>query len=131
MKPIIDYLKCPPHQNIDNWNLYYAATDVHLHLIGNNPIILKSELAGNIFDTELIFPLTKGKSLYHTRGRKIKELTPEHRFNVDVLLFLQSDKYVAGPDKGYLENIAQIALSYNTDEKIASLRKEVFDIFET
>lgn len=130
MKPIIDYLGSLGSQSIDDWKLYYAAPDVQLHLIGDNPIISRSDQVDNIFETELIFPLTKGKTLYHTRGRTIKELKPEHRVSVDVLLFVQSERYVAGPDRGYLECIAQLATGYDTNEKIASLRQEVFDIFE-
>lgn len=130
MKPIYDYMKYLAQQKTNDWKLYNAASDVQLHLVGDSPTILKSSLSENIFDTELIFPLTKGKTLYHTRGERLKELRPEHRISVDILLFLQSIKYVAGPNKTYLECIAQLADQYDTDEKVASLRSEVFDIFE-
>jgi len=87
-KPIIDFVNLDMNKNFDNWKIYGAATDVQLHLLGDNPIVFKQQPENkNILETELIFPLTKGITLYHNKGKVINELKPEDRVRVDVMVF--------------------------------------------
>ncbi len=129
IKPLFDYISAEIHKTIDDWNFYYASADVKLHLIVDNPIILADDKIGYIFETELIFPLSNGCTLFHTKGKKLIQLAPDHRVLVDTLLFIQSAKYAAGPNREYLEQIAELASSYNTNDRIQNLRKQIFNIF--
>lgn len=129
---IRDYLSTFWLRKIDDWNIYYSSGNVelHFHLLGDDPVILREENESNIFKTELIFPLSKGKTVYHTNGKKLKELSPEHRVLVDVLIFLQADKIVCGPNSEYLNQIAQFAELYKNENDHKELKEKVFRIFE-
>ncbi len=129
-KPIIDYLSLDVEKSIHNWLIYGAASDIQLHLLGDNPIIFKNTPKNNILESELIFPLTKGLTLYHTKGKKIRQIMPEIRVKVDIFIFIQADKYVIGPNKEYLNSIHHLSLMYDTESKKESLRNEIFEVFE-
>lgn len=129
-KPIIDFMTLDMNKSFDNWKIYSAATDVQLHLLGDNPIVFKHQPENNILETELIFPLTKGITLYHNKGKVIKQIQPEDRVRVDIMVFLQSERYVVGANKDYLNMIKILAEQYNTESRVENLRKEIFKIFE-
>ncbi|GAB7087816.1 DUF4238 domain-containing protein [Marinifilum fragile] len=129
-KPILDYMSLDLKNNINNWLIYGADSDVQLHILGDNPIVFKNVPNKNILESELIFPLTQGITVYHNKGNKIKQIQPEDRVMVDIMVFLQSDRYVVGPNKEYLNCIQNLASEYNTVSKIEQLRTEIFKIFE-
>lgn len=129
-KPVLDYFELDLKERINNWIIYGAGSDVNLHLLGDNPIVFKNPPEKNILENELIFPLTKGITLYHTKGKKIKQIQPEDRVKVDIMVFLQSSRYVVGSNKNYLNMINSLALEYNTESRIENLRKEIFKIFK-
>lgn len=130
IKAIHDYLKTDIVSKIRNWNIYYSATNVHLHVLGDNPIISRDSKNSNIFETELIFPLTKGKTVYHTNGKTIQKLPAEHRISVDILIFLQSRIMVCGPNEHYLQTIADAANIFQKEDRISALKESVFRVFE-
>jgi hypothetical protein len=117
--------------SIHNWKLYYVApNNPQLHLLSDNPVILKENNNPNILKSELIFPLSKGKTIYHTNGKALKVIPAEYRLNVDVLAFIQAEKYVCGSNAQYLEDISNLAQHYNTEQRINDLKEKVFSIFE-
>ena len=136
VKPILDYVKGFDVSKIENWVVFFASLNEkgerkEMHLIGDNPIIFRQPDNTNIFEQELIMPLSSGKTLYHTRGKDIKIIEPTARIDVDRLIFLQSEKYVCGPDSWYLENIAEQAYKFKDTSPYAAefFRHKVFDIF--
>jgi hypothetical protein len=129
-KPIIDFMTLDLNRSFDNWKIYSAASDVQLHLLGDNPIVFKHQPGDNILETELIFPLTKGVTLYHNKGKIIRQIQPEDRIKVDIMVFLQSERYVVGSNRDYLSTIEILAKQYNTKPRVENLRKEIFKIFE-
>ncbi len=129
IKPLFDWIKKDPSKEIENWKLYYAANSNELHLLGDNPIILRDDCVENIFNNELIFPLTKGKKVYHTKGKKIKKIPPENSVKIDILIMLQSTRYICGPDRNYLNAIVMLSQRYNTEERKLKLKEEVFEVF--
>lgn len=92
--------------------------------------ITKEKNEDNILKSELIFPLSKSKIVYHTLGKELKEIPAENRVSTDVLLFLQAEKMVCGPDAEYLNAIANLASNYDNEWKVELLRTEIFDIFK-
>jgi hypothetical protein len=130
IKAIVDYLKTDLISELEDWRIYYASSEVQLHLLGDNPVIVRDENTANIFQSELIFPLSKGKTIFHTKGKVIRELPAEHRGSIDVLIFLQSERQVCGPHASYLNSIAEIAKQYTNRRQVQLLREQVFKKFE-
>ena len=131
IKPLFDWMINDPAKEIENWKLYYNAPgSKELHLLGDCPLILREDYVKNIFDNELIFPLSKGIKIYHTKGKILnKKLSPENSIKIDTLVLLQSTRYVCGPDRGYLNAIISFSEKYNTHKKILKLKEEVFEMF--
>ncbi|MCK8494610.1 DUF4238 domain-containing protein [Spirosoma sp. RP8] len=137
IKPIIDYIKNFDPKRLNDWKVYFATLNNNgerkeLHLVGDNPVIFRQPGNDNIFDQELIVPLSSAKTLYHTRGKDISIIDPSSRINVDRLIFLQSERYVCGPDSYYLESIADQAYKFietSPDMAVDFLRHQVFNIF--
>lgn len=127
---IRDYLKSDIVSNFDNWKLYYTERDVELHLLGDNPVIRRTTDSDNPYDSEMIFRLSKGKSVYFTKGKKVKKLSPIHAISVDVLIFLQSQKMVCGPNGEYLNHIAEVAKQYKNRNQVQALRDQIFSVFD-
>jgi len=129
-KPIIEYITLDIAKDIENWKIYGASSNVQVHILGDNPIIFKSIPKRNILESELIFPITKGVTIYHTKGKVIKAIQPENRVRADLMIFLQSKRYVIGSNKEYLNFIQLLAQQYDSASKIELLRSEIFTIFE-
>ena len=126
-----DFEGVEKNEKLENWKLYYVPQNSpQLNLLSDNPLIIRKNNNSNILESELIFPLSKGKMIYHTKGKILKEIPAENRVNVDVLTFLQSNKMVCGANSKYLEDISKLAKLYNTDSRIKYLKEKVFEIFQ-
>lgn len=114
VRAIQNYLEIEKDESIKNWKLYFSPKEGnHPHLLSDNPLILRNENEPNILKSELIFPLSKSKCIYHTTGKTLKQIPPENRFITDILLFIQANKLVCGPDPDYLNIISNMASKYN------------------
>lgn len=130
IKAIEDFGEIVKDVKIENWKLYTVENNnPQLNLLSDNPVILK-DYSSNILKSELIFPLSKAKTVYHTNGKDLKEIPAENRLKVDVLAFLQANKFVCGPNGQYLKDIAEYSEFYNTENKIEKLKENVFNIFK-
>lgn len=115
---------------LKKWKLYYTPqNNPQLNLLSDNPVIIRDYTNSNILNNELIFPLSKGKTIYLTNGKALNEIPPENKIDVDVLAFIQSYKIVCGPNSKYLEDISELAKFYNTEQRIHDLKEKVFSIF--
>lgn len=131
LRAIQNFTELEKNNLINNWKLYYAQTESpKLNLLGDNPLIIKDKIQTNIIESELIFPLSKGKTVYHTKGKTLKEIPAINKFNIDVLTFIQADKLVCCSNSSYLEAISEHAKFYNSNERIQILKNKVFEIFE-
>lgn len=128
-KPIFDFMALDLNDNIDNWRIGSAST-VKLHILGDNPVVFKNSPGKNILENELIFPLTNGITLFHSKGKRLAQIEPEVRVMIDIIVFLQSNRYVVGPNKDYLSAIQTKSLVYDSEAKIAWLKNEIFKVFE-
>jgi hypothetical protein len=130
-KAMENFERLKKDKKIENWKLYYVPENKPmLSLLSDNPLIIRENNNLNILESELIFPLSKGKTVYHTNGKILKEIPPENRIDIDILTFIQSNKMVCGANSKYLEDISKLALSYNTEKRIKHLKEKIFEIFE-
>ena len=83
-----------------------------------------------MFDREFIMPLTSGKTLYHVGQKRLPIISPEDTMKVDMLIFLQAKRYVAGPKSDWLNVVSQVAKTYKTQNQQLALKKQVFDLFQ-
>jgi len=119
------------NDSLRDWKIYYVPKDsVQLHLLGDNPLILRKKEQINILKSELIFPLSKGKTVYHTKGKVINSIPADNRLSIDLLTFIQAEKLVCGPNAEYLKSISTLALLYNTPDRIDLLKEKVFEVFK-
>ena len=126
-----NFIGVEKNETIKNWKLYYVPpNNPQLNLLSDNPVILRQNDNSNILNSELIFPLSKGKTIYHTNGKILNEISAHNRLKVDILAFLQSDKMVCGPDSKYLEDISKVAKKYDSKSGIEYLKEKIFEVFE-
>ena len=127
---IEDYIKNSKSIKIENWLIYYKPREApQLRILCDNPIIQREETE-NILESELIFPLSNGKIVYHTKGKRVKQIPAVNNLNIDILLFIQAEQYVCCSDMSYLNSISEISKLYNTPERIKILKNEIFQVFE-
>lgn len=130
IQAIQDYLDHTEHIVPKNWLIYYLPEEAPQNkLLSDNPTIIRTDNK-NILNSELIFPLSSGKTVFHTMGKRLKKIPAKHRVSIDILSFLQAEKYVCCSDGSYLESISEVAKLYSTQERIEYLKNEVFEIFE-
>lgn len=130
MKAIEDYFGVEKNEKLKNWKLYYVPKDdVQLNLLSDNPLIVKDSNEENILKCESVFPLSKGKTVYHTNGKILNEIPAKNRISVDILNFIQSTYLVCGPNTEYLYAVSELAKNYDTKSRIQYLKDEVFEIF--
>lgn len=131
LKAIQDYTSNVKNIQIKNWLIYYRPKEApQLQLLCDNPLIIKENLEKNILNSELIFPLSKGKTVYHTKGKRIKEIPATNKISIDILLFLQAEKYVCCADSSYLQSIIELSKLYNSKDRISILKQEIFGEFQ-
>ncbi|WP_338765226.1 DUF4238 domain-containing protein [Bernardetia sp. ABR2-2B] len=131
IKPLNDFMLLDIHKNIENWRIASSSRETSLHLLGDSPIVFKDKPSNNnILETQLVFPLTNNMRLYYHKGKKIQQIKPEYILDIDIMIFLQSERYVVGANKEYLDVISKLAQEYNDKEKIEFLRSEIFKIFD-
>lgn len=103
---------------MENWKLYSVETNLpQLNLLSDSPVIIRNPNS-NILKSELIFSVSRGITIYHTNDKILNEIPAESRMRVDVLAFLQSNKFVCGPKAEYLKDMAEYAKFYDTTNKI-------------
>jgi len=126
-KVIIDYLRSNSIRLLENWKTTYSESPPYLHLVGDNPILTFNDIFDNIFETETIFPISSSKYLWHMNGEFPKLIPPELTMTIDQLIFLQSEKYVCGPNPEYLSAIVDLSNKKDYNENIIKyLKHQVF-----
>jgi hypothetical protein len=115
--------------DINNWNYYYGDSEP-ISLCSDNPIVFKNPTQFFDFQDDLILPLTAKKILVFTRNKKPSVLTLGFKANLDLMLFNNANRYVCGPNRDYLNKVAETY--YKFDKKISyeQLKRELFSPFE-
>lgn len=110
--PLLQMLKRDEPFDLENWRIYFSKTGGK-HICGDFPIIFRDPEKNDIITDEFIFPLTKKQLLVRTKNKIfIREFPPEFSLMIDILIFLQSKKYVCCSDKYYLEELSKLRNDY-------------------
>jgi hypothetical protein len=125
-KTIGDYLKSSDPGFLDNWRITYPSRPFQLHIIGDNPILTHEDKFENIFSAESIFPISNSKLLWHIKSKMPQSISAETTITIDQLIFLQSERYVCGPDEKYLMSIANLCKDRYNDRIIKYLKNQIF-----
>ncbi len=126
--PLMQFMKCDENLDLENWRIYYSKTGGK-HICGDYPIVLRDTNNHNILNNEILFPLTKKQMLVRTKKTYIiKELPPEFSLKLDLIIFLQSKKYVCCSDRSYLEMLSHLKEAYKT--KVSLLKNELFEYLD-
>lgn len=125
-KAIFDYLRSNKKDLTTSWKISYSESPPYLHLIGDNPILTLKDDFDNILDNETIFPLSNGKLLWHLLSEFPSVISPEITVSIDQLIFLQSERYVCGPNPEYLKFVANMCNKPYSKEIINYFKQEVF-----
>lgn len=128
-KPLNDYLNLDIINDIDNWKTLSSEHETYLHVLGDTPVICRDERIHNVLQSDLIFPLSRSCIITKVAGKKGQDIQPGTRIAIDILQFLRSKRYVVGPNKDYLQVIADEANFYTTDKKIKALKEATFNMF--
>lgn len=121
--PIVNY-RIIKNDEVENWKFYFS-TEKSFHVCGDSPIIRRNQKAKNLEETDFVFPLTDSTLLVHKKGERITQISPATRVKIDLLIFLQSQKYVCSSNRDYLVKLSYMRQGYN-DKRIEDLRSEIF-----
>jgi hypothetical protein len=100
--------KIEPHVGEENYWKAIGDPSAGINLTSDNPIILKRE---DIFYGEgqiMLVPITSNKMILYGQTDHIKILPPEFYLQCDLAIMHQSERYVCGPSKKYLEDILEL-----------------------
>lgn len=123
----IEFSKWDSKTEMKNWRISYSRSTNTTHLCGDNPIVLRNNKDLKLFSSELIFPLTKDKTLFYTNNEiKFKELPPEYRMKLDIIIMAQSQIMATSTNPNYLLTINELKNEFDIEQ----LKEELFEIFE-
>lgn len=89
--------------NYENWKLMYRPQEYNI--TGDNPIVMYSFKDFSSLNEELLFPISKNITLCNTKKKIPSSLPPKFNLLTDVLILLNSKRFVCCLDKTYLELI--------------------------
>jgi len=123
----IEFIKWDSKIDMKNWRISYSLNQKAPHICGDNPIVLRDNQNLKLFSSELIFPLTKDKTLFYTKNKiKLKEVPPEYSLKLDIVIMAQSKIMATSTNPDYLLTINQLKNQFD----LKKLKEELFEIFE-
>ncbi len=114
-------------QFIDDLKFYYSSENT-FHVCGDNPLICISPMNIDQINTVFLIPLTKNIVLVHKNDTRLETISSELRIKIDILIFMQSEKYICSANKDYLNTLAFIARTYDNNG-LENLKLEILSCF--
>lgn len=116
------------NENYENWKLMYRPQEYNI--TGDNPIILYSFKDFSSLNEELIFPVSRNVILCHTNKKVSTSLPPLFNVLVDLLILLNSKRFICCLDRSYLELIVNKFYSEAKGKSIEGhIRDDIFNYF--
>jgi len=110
--PILTFDVFSNNDSLDNWYIFDVEDRAKWakQICGDNPLVIGGLQSFLKFSGFIIFPLTKSRILIHSPTNKnLTEIEPEFNSMLSLLIFIQSQKYICGPDE---EDISKIIENY-------------------
>lgn len=103
------------------------------HIIGDFPFVFRNIDNLLLFNDDFIFPLTRSRVLIRFKEANSPiSIYPGFSSKLSALIFGQSNRYIAGPNKEYISNVIDLYRKYWNDEKITTLKEEVLkDLYKS
>lgn len=116
--------------NYENWKLMYRPQEYNI--TGDNPIMLYSFEDFSSLNEELLFPISKNILLCNTKKKIPPTLPPKFNVLTDLLVLLNSKRFVCCVDKSYLDLVVN---KFYSEAKGKNFRRyildSIFDYFES
>lgn len=97
-------------------------------ITGDNPIIVENLGEIFAFNSKLIFPLSKTQIVtYSPNSKNYQELPPIFSSKLSMVIYAQSQQYLAGANRSYMEEIIDLFKEIYGEDNILKLRQELFD----
>ena len=116
--------------NYENWKLMYRPQEYNI--TGDNPIMLYSFEDFSSLNEELLFPISKNILLCNTKKKIPPTLPPKFNVLTDLLILLNSKRFVCCVDKSYLDLVVN---KFYSEAKGKNFRRyildSIFDYFES
>ncbi|HAU0603131.1 TPA: DUF4238 domain-containing protein [Legionella pneumophila] len=115
-------------EEVSHWTIYDVEDPQtwSKHIVGDHPFIFNGLESVLLFNGDLIFPLSRSRVLVRRKnGQPVSGLPPDFSSKVSTLIFAQSQKYVTGPDKQYINDIMTMFERWWGKNKVHLLREEV------
>ncbi len=125
--PISGTLKKNNETKNDQWRIAYRTSNIHL--VTDNPIILKEYSGFGSFQKDLIAPLTSKHLLIVTEKISANSLAPVFSLQTDLLLYHRATRYVASADESYLKFIVDESTKLNNPGWENLLLESIFGHF--
>jgi hypothetical protein len=115
-------------RNDDRWKLYYLPDDYHI--TSDNPLVLFDYQDLSSLQQELLFPVLKNILLVSTKKHPPPILPNLFSAKLDLLIFDQASRFVAGPNEGYLKFLVQEVNRHSKRTRgYEQLKEDVFSYF--
>ncbi|WP_345100272.1 DUF4238 domain-containing protein [Mucilaginibacter panaciglaebae] len=129
-KALLELLAYAENLVVDDWSVAAPTALNGIGLIGDNPVILKQGFAGYIVLHELIMPISKHHIIYHVKGKKPVQLSPEHKLKVDLCQILQAQQYVCGSNREYMQTLINYLAIPENNLTIERVTNDLFNDFK-
>lgn len=123
---------CRVHKHdYKNWKIHTVSNEFsHWDniLIGDNPFIVENIADIFTFNTKLIFPLSKTQIITYTpKTNTCIELPEIFSTKLSMLMYAQSQQYLAGANRDYMQQIITLYNEVYGDDGNTKLQKELFE----
>jgi hypothetical protein len=116
-------------QMLDQWNFYYTADGTGWYVVGDNPIIARRNQVTDVTHPleEFVFPISSSIMLISTKPTPPQDLQSIFITQYGLAMIENSQRFVAGKDKEYLNNLVKI--HHDFCMKFSKAEREAFDLF--
>jgi hypothetical protein len=117
---------------LDNWQFLYTEDQRNWYMVGDNPIIAEGDAEHDPANClrEFVFPVS-GRILLVSADKPIaRTLPPEFVRDLDTAIIQEAQRFVACPDKGFLEALIGHYKSHVSNEKANTTIPDLFRTLE-
>lgn len=128
--PILMFDLSPKEDELKHWKYFKVSDDEKGWaniLISDNPLLIEDFANLFNFQTKLILPLSKSQFIvFSPNSKNINVLSPLFSTQLAMLTYAQSERYVAGTSREFMEEVIRLFYKVYGVKNINLLKKELF-----